>query len=392
MSSILPTCIDVSYYQGNISWDTVKPSCWLAIIRIQDGTFLDPKLSHNVQECERLGIPYYLYFFYRNGGAVEAARAVSRARAAGIKSCRGFVVDLEISGYSKANLRSAFATLNASGLDNGLYLANHLYSEYGGESYGEKWRWIPKYGINDGKPHTKPAYYCDLWQFTSVGEVPGISGGCDCNALSGNRMIDDFTGPIKEVVPLPSHANVSLPDYILLGNTLAGMYGNGQGRRNNLGVKYDEIQALVNHICTAPTSTLVDEVIAGKYGNCNDRRRALGTRYDEVQAKINSKLGISGQTKKALSEIAKDVIDGKYGNGQDRVKKLESEGYDADEVQQEVNRQLGAAQSGVYYTIKSGDTLSSIAAKYGTTYTKIAMMNGIQNPDFIYSGQRIRVR
>lgn len=43
------------------------------------------------------------------------------------------------------------------------------------------------------------------------------------------------------------------------------------------------------------------------------------------------------------------------------------------------------------YTVKAGDTLSSIAAKYKTTYQKLAEYNGIANPDVIYSGQKIRI-
>ena len=46
----------------------------------------------------------------------------------------------------------------------------------------------------------------------------------------------------------------------------------------------------------------------------------------------------------------------------------------------------------MYYTVKSGDTLSKIAAKYGTTYQKIATLNGIKNPNKIYAGQKLRVK
>lgn len=44
-----------------------------------------------------------------------------------------------------------------------------------------------------------------------------------------------------------------------------------------------------------------------------------------------------------------------------------------------------------YYTVRYGDSLSSIAAKYGTTYTKLASLNGISNPNHIYVGQRLKV-
>lgn len=391
MAGILPTCIDVSSWQGNIAWATTKNNIWLAIIRVQDGTYLDTKLTRNISMCESLGIPYYCYGFYRNGGATEAARMVSRAKAAGAKTVRGYILDVEVSGQSHASIKSAMATLNANGLDNGMYIANNLYSEYGNDSYGEKWRWIPIYGVNDGKAHTPPKHACDLWQFTSAGSVPGVSGNCDCNALNGSRTVSDFTGPITVDTNTGTPANTDKPDYILLGDTLAGDYGNGDDRKNNLGSRYDEIQALVNHVCTASASTLADEAIAGKYGNGDDRKRALGTRYEEVQAKINEKLGANSSSLKSVSEVAKEVIAGKWGNGQDRINKLQNAGYDADAVQSEVNKQLGAT-SAVYYTVKSGDTLSGIASKYGTTYTKLAKMNGISNPNKIYVGQKIRVR
>lgn len=43
-----------------------------------------------------------------------------------------------------------------------------------------------------------------------------------------------------------------------------------------------------------------------------------------------------------------------------------------------------------YYTVKSGDSLSAIAAKYGTTYQKIMELNGLSDY-FIYPGQRLKV-
>lgn len=43
------------------------------------------------------------------------------------------------------------------------------------------------------------------------------------------------------------------------------------------------------------------------------------------------------------------------------------------------------------YTVKAGDTLSKIAAQYGTTYQKIAAYNGIANPNLIHIGQKIKI-
>ena len=43
------------------------------------------------------------------------------------------------------------------------------------------------------------------------------------------------------------------------------------------------------------------------------------------------------------------------------------------------------------YTISSGDTLSKIAKRFGTTYQEIARINGISNPDIINVGQVIKI-
>lgn len=43
------------------------------------------------------------------------------------------------------------------------------------------------------------------------------------------------------------------------------------------------------------------------------------------------------------------------------------------------------------YTVKKGDTLSGIAARYGTTYQYLAKINNISNPNLIYVGQKITI-
>ncbi|MBB79343.1 MAG: hypothetical protein CL844_10125 [Crocinitomicaceae bacterium] len=45
-----------------------------------------------------------------------------------------------------------------------------------------------------------------------------------------------------------------------------------------------------------------------------------------------------------------------------------------------------------YHVVRSGQTLSYIAAKYRTTISRIQKLNGIRNRDKIYIGQRIRVK
>lgn len=46
---------------------------------------------------------------------------------------------------------------------------------------------------------------------------------------------------------------------------------------------------------------------------------------------------------------------------------------------------------GCYYTVQEGDNLSRIAARFGTTYTHLAHVNGLSNPRVIIPGQRLYV-
>lgn len=51
----------------------------------------------------------------------------------------------------------------------------------------------------------------------------------------------------------------------------------------------------------------------------------------------------------------------------------------------------GGHHGGCYYTVQQGDNLSRIAARFGTTYTYLARVNGLSNPRVIIPGQRLYV-
>lgn len=50
-----------------------------------------------------------------------------------------------------------------------------------------------------------------------------------------------------------------------------------------------------------------------------------------------------------------------------------------------------STSSNSVYTVVAGDTLSGIAAKYGTTYQRLAEYNNISNPNLIHVGQQIKI-
>ena len=93
---------------------------------------------------------------------------------------------------------------------------------------------------------------------------------------------------------------------------------------------------------------------------------------------------------KSLSEIAEEVIKGEWGNGNDRKTRLTNAGYNYNEVQEKVNEILKNNDI-IIYTVKSGDTLSNIAKKYNTSTQILAEYNNISNPNKIYVGQIIKI-
>jgi lysozyme len=112
-----------------------------------------------------------------------------------------------------------------------------------------------------------------------------------------------------------------------------------------------------------------------------------------------AKQGGAGQTytpvqpHKTVDELAHEVLEGRWGNGEDRKNRLTTCGYDYAAVQAKVNELLNANQT-VYYTVRSGDTLSAIAQKYGTSVSAIQKLNSalIRNVNLIQAGWKIRVK
>lgn len=119
-----------------------------------------------------------------------------------------------------------------------------------------------------------------------------------------------------------------------------------------------------------------------------------GTTWDKYAGKSGTTHPVkpTQPVKKSNEEIANEVINGAWGNGEDRKKRLTDAGYNYTVVQAIVNKKMAARNQSVYYVVKSGDTLSAIASKYGTTYQQLAKINGIANPNKIYPGQKIRVK
>lgn len=130
------------------------------------------------------------------------------------------------------------------------------------------------------------------------------------------------------------------------------------------------------------------------FANTNCPGPHLGSLFPQIVKDVNAKLIKKvepGEPALSIDSIARRVIRGDYGNGKERVDKLTALGYDYKKVQSKVNDILRTPEYKKYHTVKRGDTLYSLARKYNTTVKELARLNGIKNPNVIYTGDTLRV-
>lgn len=187
--------VDISKWNGDINWPIAKQYIDFIIARVQDGSnYVDPLYKGYVQAMKQHGIPFGNYAFCRfvseNDARIEARDFWNR----GDKSATVWVADVEVKTMNdmRAGTQAFIDELRRLGAQKvGLYVGHHMYAPFGMANVKSDFVWIPRYGGN------KPAYECDIWQYTETGHVPGI-GKCDLNKLIGNKPLAWFTNQTVE--------------------------------------------------------------------------------------------------------------------------------------------------------------------------------------------------
>ena len=116
-----------------------------------------------------------------------------------------------------------------------------------------------------------------------------------------------------------------------------------------------------------------------------------------VHASINEKGTTSGGKKgdQTGKEICiRDYYEPTYKdgkNGWDVVLRYPEE-EEAQNTHESAPISAPSTSEGKTYTVKKGDTLSKIAAKFGVSVSQLVKWNGIQNPDIIQIGQQIAIK
>lgn len=190
--------MDVSRWQGSINWDKVKASGLVSGVMLRamgnsakdapSKPYIDPTFERNYAECQRLGIPCGVYYYCKavNTTEADAELALLRKVLTGKTLQLPVAVDIEDT-YVQAPLdKQALTDIAAHALGTverwgfyailytGLYFSrDSLYMT--GAALKPYDVWLAAY--RSKKP--APEWSFGLWQYTSKGKIPGVSGDVD---------------------------------------------------------------------------------------------------------------------------------------------------------------------------------------------------------------------
>lgn len=356
--------IDVSRYQGAIDWDQVKKAgISFAMLRGGYGqNNVDPYFHQNAAACQRLAIPFGIYWFsyaYTTQMAVrEAEYCISLAKQYKITWPLAFDLEYDTVRYGAQNgvtIGKTLATDMTIAFCEKVKSAGYIPMYYTNLDYYRTMfdtgrlpydLWFAQYA--SAPSITGMA----MWQYTSTGKVPGISGDCDKNY----SYKDYGKGTAK-----PGLAPSVPKEYTVRpGDTLSGIAA-------RFGTTVSQLAAL-NAIADP------DKIYAGQVlrltGSPSQDQTIYTVKAGDTLSGIAARFGTTYQVLAQLNGISDP----------DRI-------YPG----QTLRIPSGAQASAQYYTIRPGDTLSGIAARFGTTVRRLQELNQISDPNKIYAGNRIRI-
>ena len=196
------TILDVSRWQGRIDWDTVKASgrvhgVMLRALGSRSGKpYIDPFFARNYAECTRLGLPVGGYYYT----CAVTQRQTEEELAALKTALRGktfqlpLAIDVEdprLRSLAPAKLSALVAEAAAQLEAWGLYAMVYTYTNFADTALDMAALaaydlWIADYR---GK---RPARKHGMWQYTSSGKIPGVSGPIDLS-----HAYKDYAGIIQ---------------------------------------------------------------------------------------------------------------------------------------------------------------------------------------------------
>lgn len=383
---------DISAWQGDIDIAALSSQVDFFIFRCYAGMKKDSKVDRNVNLAIQNGKPYglYIYSYALNEAQAteEAQRVINLANSYSIKPAF-LCIDMEdADNYKARNGMPSNETLRnicareCNMFEQAGYYAN-IYAntswwrnQLAGFDRYDKWvaHWPTRGGEQLGNatsPDGENANNCGIWQFTSAGKLNGYNGNLDMNYAYKDFVLNkNGNSNPTPVAPAPS-IPTEVSTYTVKSSDCLSKIG------ANLGVNWRDI-ANLNGIVSPYTIYVGQKLIipGGSSAPAPSQPSNNGVIYTvksgDTLSGIAARFGTTYQKIAADNGIANPNI---IHPGQ--VLKINSGGS------------VQTNNTGRTYIVKSGDTLSGIAAKFGTNYQKIARDNNIANPNIIYPGQKL---
>ena len=200
------TILDVSRWQGRIDWDKVKAAGLVSGVMIRamgnskegkpSKPYIDPFFARNYAECQRLGIPVggYYYTCATTPQQTAAELAALRAALADKNFQLPIVVDAEdpkLRSLTPAKLSARVAEAAAQLEAWGLYAMVYTYTNFADTALDMAALAAYDLWIADYRG-TRPTRKHGMWQYTSSGTIPGVSGPVDLSVA-----YKDYAGIIQ---------------------------------------------------------------------------------------------------------------------------------------------------------------------------------------------------
>ena len=178
--------IDISEYQGDINFEELRGNIDFAMVRTSIGNFReDRKYKQNISGLESTGVPYgvyhYSYATNENEARQEASKFINIIR--NYKPLYPAVIDLEPDKRNENTNKNELnkvaqvfcEMLEESGYYAMIYSNKNFFETVLNESILDKYdKWLAEW-------KSEPTYNKSfgIWQYTSKGSIPGITGNVD---------------------------------------------------------------------------------------------------------------------------------------------------------------------------------------------------------------------
>lgn len=415
--------IDVSSNNGQLDWDTIKSSIDGVIIRIGYGSDIesqdDSQAIRNMQECERLGIPYgvYIYSYCLNIEEVRSEAAHILRMIQGFNPVLGVWFDMEdADGYKRnhglvpeqnGELLTDFCIefmqiVKDAGYTTGVY-ANYSYftnvlNDGRLMSFEGFNRWLAHWGIDE------PSMDCLLWQCTSDAVIDGSSARTDFNYYYGELPNVEPVIPSEPIEDNSESDDIEtkyhVGDYVSYHTIYASSTSeNGLTPSITEGTITNIIASVRNpYLINGGTGWINDDCIAENNDENTsepespDVEESTGLTHSVGEYVTYSALFASSTSEEPLNPLYTDGTITAIAEGARNPYLIENgRGWVNDSVINGSSAPENTYEEPSYdtYEVESGDCLSAIGDKLDVDWYSIAEANGIGEPYTIYPGQSL---